>query len=587
MALASFSEGILAEENADADQSLAAYRKVLDLDPGFSELAVKVAMELVRRKSFDQAINILKDVVSPKDPAVPLLVSQIYSKYLKKPEPAIRYATQALDLDPNNIPAYLALFEAQVANRQPKKAEQVLERAAKINNRNPQFWLQLGEIYSRGASRTGTTNRTGDGQSPKQEDLEKVNAVYRKALDAENRESGPDPEVLLRVADYYTVSGQYKEAIPLYEKIIKQPDPDAMLPSVQEKLARCYRVAGRTPEAIRSLKEMIKQNPLRYESYELLAEIYEEEGDLENALANYQQTLLMKPDQPVNYLRVADLLLKVHQSGSGSASPARTSARPARTPDHFSKAVDVLKEAHARFPEVPQITYSLGIALAQGKKSQEALAAFADCYNDAKSSQPEMLNGAFYFAYGAAAEQAGNLEQAEVMLKRSIEVDPDNSSQACNYLGYMWAERGVRLEEAGKLIERALEISPGNGAFLDSLGWYYFKKGDYSKALEELKKAVAIIKPEDSVVFEHLGDTWFNLGNTAEALAHWRKALALEALHSPVRTANKGLQEKIESAQKPITAISVSGTADRAGEKVSPPSADPNSDRGRSAPDAK
>ena len=516
-ALAAFSQGVLAEEDADSDKALESYRKVLNLDPGFSDLASKVALELVRRKNFDQAISVLKDVikVSPSNPEIPLYVAQIYARHLKKFEQAIRYADQTLELDPKNQAAFLTLFEAHLSDRQPKKAEQVLERVSKIDNLDSAFWLQLGEIYSRAILK--------ENADPKQEDLQKVNAVYQKALGFEPRKS----EVLLRVADYYTSSHQFKEAIPFYEEIIKQlqADPDAMLPSVQDKLAVCYRLAGRPKEAIASLKQLITQNPLRYESYELLAGVYEEQGDLENALANYQQILLMNPALPVNYLRVADLFLKTK---------------------NCPKAVEVLKEARAKFPEIPQITYSLAIALAQGKQNQEALTAFSECFHDAKASEPDMLNAAFYFAYGVAAEQAGSIEQAEVMLKKSIEVDPDNSAQACNYLGYMWTDRGLRLEEAGKLIERALELNPDNAAFLDSLGWFHFKKGDYPKALEELKKAASLITPEDAVVFEHLGDTLFNLGNGAEALANWRKALALDK-------ENKGLQEKIDGAAKPAS----------------------------------
>ena len=535
-AMAAFAQGALAEENADGDQALGAYRKVLDLEPGFTELAAKVAVELVRHKSYDQAINVLKDAIkaSPADAGIPLLIAQIYWKYLKKAEPAVRYATQAFELDPASEVAFLTLFEIEA--RQPKKVEQLLARAVKDNNRDPHFWLQLVDIYS-----AALLNQDDPGAN--KADVEKVNALYKKAMEIEsaNRQSGAansdmQAEVLLRVADYYGSSHQYKEAIPLYEQAIQllQASPDAMLPSVEERLARCYRLAGRTKEAIASLKAMIASNPLRYESYELLAGIYEEEEDLDNALLNYQQTLLMKPDLPINYLRVADMLLKIRPS----------------TPERVTKAVEVLKEARAKFPEIPQIAYSLAVALSQASLSQDSLAMFSECYNEAKASQPDMLNGAFYFAYGATAEQAGNLEQAEVMLKRSIEVDPENAAQACNYLGYMWADRGLRLEEAGKFIQRALESDPENGSFLDSLGWLYFKQANYPRALEELKKAVAIIKPEDSVVLEHLGDTWFNLGNKAEALAAWHKAMTAET-SSPAGNEKKRIQEKIESAEKP------------------------------------
>ena len=81
----------------------------------------------------------------------------------------------------------------------------------------------------------------------------------------------------------------------------------------------------------------------------------------------------------------------------------------------------------------------------------------------------------------------------------------------------MWVERGENLEEAGEMIKKALASEPDNGSFMDSLGWYYFKKGEYEKALEQLLKAVEAIKPskpEDAVVLEHVGDTYQQLGKT-------------------------------------------------------------------------
>ena len=95
----------------------------------------------------------------------------------------------------------------------------------------------------------------------------------------------------------------------------------------------------------------------------------------------------------------------------------------------------------------------------------------------------QMLDGQFYFAYGAAAEQAGQVDKAAELLQKSIALDPENSAEACNYLGYMWAERGQKLDEAGDLIKKALALQPDNPAYLDSLGWYYFKKGDLKEAL--------------------------------------------------------------------------------------------------------
>ena len=165
---------------------------------------------------------------------------------------------------------------------------------------------------------------------------------------------------------------------------------------------------------------------------------------------------------------------------------------------------------------------------------------------DAKSTQEELLDGSFYFNYGATAEQAGLVEKAATLLKQSIELDPSKAAQAYNYLGYMWVDRNMNLDEAGSMIKKALEIDPENGAYLDSLGWFYFKKSDFVRALTELLHAADLIDPPDPVVYEHIGDTYRSLGNGPQALSYWQKALTLDPQ-------NQTLTSKIDQVKSKMT----------------------------------
>ena len=133
-ALAAFSQAVIAEDNADADTALADYQKALSLDPGYTELAVKVAFELARRGDPSAGIQVLKDYIkaSPKAPLAYLYLSQLYAKYLGKPELGLKYAQQALDLDPTNLPSYIAVYEIEHAIKRPGKASEVLDRAARL-----------------------------------------------------------------------------------------------------------------------------------------------------------------------------------------------------------------------------------------------------------------------------------------------------------------------------------------------------------------------------------------------------------------------------------------------------------------------
>ena len=97
---------------------------------------------------------------------------------------------------------------------------------------------------------------------------------------------------------------------------------------------------------------------------------------------------------------------------------------------------------------------------------------------------------------------------------------------ALNYLGYMWAEKGENLDEALAMVQRALELEPDSAAYIDSLGWIYFRQGDYRQALEQLDRAARLL-PRDGTVQEHLGDVQRALGNVGEARTAYERALAL------------------------------------------------------------
>ena len=126
-------------------------------------------------------------------------------------------------------------------------------------------------------------------------------------------------------------------------------------------------------------------------------------------------------------------------------------------------------------------------------------------------------------ALGAFLERGGRYAEAETELRAAIRLAP-GSAEAFNYLGYSLADRGERLDDSVGLIRRALEIDPHNGAYLDSLGWAYFRQGRTEDARQALEQAVREF-PRDATVLEHLGDVHAALGDTASARAFWQRAL--------------------------------------------------------------
>jgi len=111
-------------------------------------------------------------------------------------------------------------------------------------------------------------------------------------------------------------------------------------------------------------------------------------------------------------------------------------------------------------------------------------------------------------------------------MKKVLEINPDNAD-ALNYIGYTYAEQGVNLDRAEEMVKKALRLKPRDGYIIDSLGWVYFKKGDYKKAVRHLEEAEAYAS-EDPLIKEHLGDAYLKADLKDRALEMYERALVLE-----------------------------------------------------------
>ena len=514
-ALTHFVEGMSLEENGEMDRALEAYRKVLNVDPGQSQLASRVAALLIEQDDFPQAIDVLKDAIkaNPKDADPYQQLAYIYAKYLKKTDQAIDYANRAIILNPGDIEGYQRLVEIEVAAGQEKKALEVLDRATKVRSNDANFWMRLGKLYVAVLFKSDS--------QPKPDELKRTNEIFKKAAE----HADDNPAILKDVADYYAASQQLKEAIPLYLHVLELQPDDA---NAREKLATGFILTNQRGKALEMLEQIIKEHPEKYQPYDLLAQVLDDEARslqrakkvdeskaaFAKAAASYEQSLLINPNHVGTYLHLAELFL-------GPLNDA-------------DRAVRLLTEARRRFQGAPEIVYYLALAQSEAKQTQQAVATFEEALHEAQLDQDNDI-----------AEQAGLYEKAADLLRKSIALDPANSAEACNYLGYMWADHNMNLDEAETMIKRAIEAEPNNASYLDSLGWVEFRKGKFDQALNNLLSAAKTADHDDPVIFEHIGDAYFRLNRISEALEFWQKALALDPK-------NKNLANKIERTKTPI-----------------------------------
>ena len=532
-ALAHFAEGIDFEEDGEMEKALEAYRQVLNVDPGQIELAVRVAALLTRDDDYPSAIDVLKDAVKvhPKAPEPYLELSFIYAKYLKKGDQAIEFANKAIALDPQKIDGYQRLFEIYLTAGDEKRAVETLDRAAKMPNDDPTFWARLGRLY-------GSVILKPDAK-PNPEQTARLNDVFEKAA-AKGQDNAA---VLKEVGDYFASTQQIKEALPFYLRVLELQPDDA---NVREKLATGFVLTNQRARAVETLEAIIQEHPEKYQSYELLAQLHDDEGralvranqtdpanaEFKKAAQNYEQSLLINPNHAGTYLRLAELLLV----------PLKQSER----------AVSVLTEGRRRYPDAPEFAYYLAIALRESKKAKDAVIMFEEALNEAQNAEADFLKPRFYVEYGAAAQEAGLYDKAAELFHKAIAMDPANAAEPYNYLGYMWAEQNSHLDEAEDAIKRALQLDPENGAYLDSMAWVQYRQGKYDQALENLKRAIENLPREDSVVFEHLGDVYLKLNRVSQALESWQKAETLDP-------SNKDLAAKIDGQKTRVSKTNPTG----------------------------
>ena len=173
-------------------------------------------------------------------------------------------------------------------------------------------------------------------------------------------------------------------------------------------------------------------------------------------------------------------------------------------------------------------------------KSYDAAARLA---REAARQFPENTEALFRLA--SSLERSGSTAEAEKVFLQILSMRP-NDAAAANYLGYMWADQGVQLERARDLLEKAVAREPRNAAYLDSLGWAYFRLGRLESAERNLREAYRR-EPADPTIEEHMGDLDAKLGNMESAVRHWEKALQLKH-DEPER-----VREKLRRAGSPVT----------------------------------
>jgi tetratricopeptide (TPR) repeat protein len=289
-------------------------------------------------------------------------------------------------------------------------------------------------------------------------------------------------------------------------------------------------------------------------------------GGEDLGLVYLQLSLYLAPSHPLALLSLADLYeslkkpelaLKVYERVPASSPLHRNAAiQMAANLDTLNRPEEAQKHLEALIKKDPQdleAIMALGTVLRGHKKFAEC----ADVYSKgvATLEHPQKANWVIFYFRGICYERSHQWPKAEADLKQALTLFPEQP-HVLNYLGYSWIDQGVHLDEGMAMIKRAVQQRPDDGYIVDSLGWAYYKLGNYEEAAKQLEHAIEL-KPEDPTINDHLGDAYWRIGRKLEAHFQWAHARDLkpdpEELAKVLKKLQSGLPADTSSQAKAVS----------------------------------
>ncbi|HNQ87765.1 MAG TPA: tetratricopeptide repeat protein [Verrucomicrobiota bacterium] len=507
---ARFAAGVIHEVRGDAAEATTNYWQAAWADLGNEELVRGVAQRLLAERSPERAVELLgaaarrKDVTGQTLGWLGLALVQA-----GKTNEAVSVFRSAIAKAPDRFMAYHGLAQLHFQAGATNAALAVLDQAEARPQPGARFLVDLaGFLTLAGRSRALP--------------VETVTPRVGRILERAAALNPVEPDILQPMAEIYRARGELAEAARMYEGLLARQgggNPAAML-ALREQLVRLYVADNQASKAAEHLREILRVAPTNPQAHLLLGAIAAEEKQYPEAAESYERALLLDPDFAPAYYDLAAMQITLGQSAA---------------------ALETLEKAGAKFPANFLLHFYRGVAHSSLKRYAEAIQDYTAAEILARVSEPARLNHIFYFQMGAACERlsgearrAGRVAEADAQfaegerhMRKSLELAPD-TAETLNYLGYMWAERGVNLTEAEAMIRKALEAEPESEAILDSMAWVLHQQKRSAEALPYMERAVAKSEKPDATLLDHLGDILAALGRKAEAREAWKRSLEVE-----------------------------------------------------------
>lgn len=546
--------GLALEMEGDTAGASAAYERAARLDPASAEIPAALATLYARQNRTADAVAAAERAVkaNPSNPEANWILGQLYYR--------LSDATTTADRD---RPDFVA------------RAITALEKTN--TNAHPGVPLMLAQLYFQTRDFAKTITLLGPFVAEQPEQTDAVNLLVRAYQAAGRRDEAVAlleksvefaPELYTTLAQRYEEEGRWRDAAGAYEAAAGAVGGKRTL-QLSLQWATALLNSGSLNEAIQArkiLEEVTVGASASARALYLLSEAQRRSGDLAAAEATGRRLMAADPNNLLGahalaqiyedrheYQRVVGLLDPIVMSRLRAPNAPKLAGDPNfrrlyinlalayERLREYDKAIAVLTQTRAATRTDAALEVQIARIHLSAGRGDSAIATLQGAM--AKFPEEPLVK----LELGAAFGRQKRFAEAESVFQQMITANPKDA-EALNYLGYMLAERGLRLDESVSFVQRALAIDPGNPAYLDSLGWAYFKQGRFDLAEQPLIDAGARM-PTNSVVQDHLGDLHFKRERYQDAIDAWKQALDGDG--DSIKRSD--IEDKVKTARQRLT----------------------------------
>jgi tetratricopeptide (TPR) repeat protein len=511
--------GRLYRLNNDLQKAEAEFKTAVKLQPDSEEAITTLAYLYNELGDTSRAAQVLSSVPNTERSAKLYSALGYTYEQQKQYKEAIEAYRHAIEMDRDNLDAIRGLAQNLLNDGQADAALDQYKVIADANPEDAQTYVRIAEIYRK----QGKFDLALD-------NLKKAESMVQDSV-----------EVPYNIAAIYQAQGRFDEAIPIMRDLLKKSEkPGGGYSNGErsnravflERLGMIYRDQGNNQAANETFRQIIAlggdENIER--GYQQIIDTWREAKEWQKATDVAKEAVRKLPTS-----RDLKMVLASQQADMGEADQALKDVRA------------MLKGGANSANDDRQVYITLAQMYTRLRRFDEAEQALDKAEQlSTKTEDKEYI----WFLRGSTFERDKRYPEAEEQFKKVLASDPEYAS-ALNYLGYMLADQNMKLEEALGYIKRAVDLDPSNGAYLDSLGWAYFRLGKYELAEDNLLKASQKINT-DPTVLDHLGDLYQKTGRLKLAASNWERALnewnrTIAAEVDPADQAR--VQKKLDSAK--------------------------------------